>query len=174
MNNVLNVPGHIFNCDKSGFPVDHSYPGPGGAKRTHTKSFDRKRLNPDWTLGEVHGTRYGLNESGWIDSSLLMAGTGSPLKFVCTDCSPYCPPVGCMFQESSYFNPADTASSRRHGHYLLLATSYYSIDTATRSGMLEYSNEIHTNPSAIIGLRHTNHPCTPRSWAFYGEILLLG
>ena len=30
--------------------------------------FDAKRLNMDWTNGEVPGTRYGLSSTGWVDT----------------------------------------------------------------------------------------------------------
>jgi len=33
--------------------------------------FDAKNLNLDWTLGEVPGAMYGLNENGWIDMVLF-------------------------------------------------------------------------------------------------------
>ena len=34
--------------------------------------FDRKRLQPDLTKGEVPGTIYGLSNNGWIDSDLFI------------------------------------------------------------------------------------------------------
>ena len=33
--------------------------------------FDRKNLKPEWTLGEVPGTVYGLSSKGWSDSKLF-------------------------------------------------------------------------------------------------------
>ena len=99
MNNILRKPGHIFNCDETGFPLDHKtgkVVTRRGQKHTYTITsgnktqitvmacvsaagyallpmiiFDRKGLNPDWTEGEVPGARYSLNESGWIDSNLF-------------------------------------------------------------------------------------------------------
>ena len=98
-NDLLNKPGQIFNYDESGFSLNpkpgyiatrkgqpHTYSVRSGRKTQITVMacicaagysmpsmviFDRKGLNPDWTQGEVPGTRYGLNESGWIDSDLF-------------------------------------------------------------------------------------------------------
>ena len=33
--------------------------------------FDRKRLKPEHTVGEVSGTLYGLSKNGWIDSEIF-------------------------------------------------------------------------------------------------------
>ena len=33
--------------------------------------FSRKALNPQLTIGEVPGTMYGLNDSGWMDSEIF-------------------------------------------------------------------------------------------------------
>ena len=33
--------------------------------------FYAKMLNHDWTVGEVPGTRYGLSDTGWVDTYLL-------------------------------------------------------------------------------------------------------
>ena len=33
--------------------------------------FDRLNLKPQWTMGEVPGTVYGLSPKGWIDSELF-------------------------------------------------------------------------------------------------------
>ncbi len=33
--------------------------------------FEGKRLNPDWTKGEVPDTLYGMSDSGWTDMELF-------------------------------------------------------------------------------------------------------
>ena len=33
--------------------------------------FDRKRLKPEFTVGEIPGTLYAMSKSGWIDSELF-------------------------------------------------------------------------------------------------------
>ena len=98
-NELLNKPHLIFNCDESGFSLEHK---PGkliGEKGTkHLNSitsgdkaqltvlacvsasgysmppmviFDRKRLKPDHCNGEIPGSVYGLSSKGWIDSELF-------------------------------------------------------------------------------------------------------
>ena len=98
-NELLNKPHLIFNCDESGFSLEHK---PGkliGEKGTkHLNSitsgdkaqltvlacvsasgysmppmviFDRKRLKPDHCNGEIPGSVYGLSSNGWIDSELF-------------------------------------------------------------------------------------------------------
>jgi len=37
--------------------------------------FDAKMLNHDWTVGEVPGTRYGLSDTGWVDTYLFKSGS---------------------------------------------------------------------------------------------------
>ena len=98
-NGLMNKLGQIFNCDESGFPLDHKVGKIATRKgQKHTYSitsgnktqitvmacvsaagfamppmiiFDRKGLNPEWTEGEISCSRYGLNESGWINSDLF-------------------------------------------------------------------------------------------------------
>ena len=36
--------------------------------------FDRKKLKPNFTTGEIPGTAYGLSKNGWIDSILFRNG----------------------------------------------------------------------------------------------------
>jgi len=98
-NGLLNEPAQIFNCDESGFPLDHK---PGkvisakGSKSINLTTsgdkaqitvlacacasgyvlppliiFDRKRLKPEHTKGEIPGTIYGLSHNGWIDSKIF-------------------------------------------------------------------------------------------------------
>lgn len=67
-NNLLNKPAHLFNSDETGFPLCHKT---GNIiidkKQKHPYRaaspmviYDRKGLNPDWLIGEVPGTSYGL------------------------------------------------------------------------------------------------------------------
>lgn len=65
--------------------------------------FYHKGLNPDWTDGEVPGTRYGLNESGWIDHDLFDGWFNEVfLKFI-----PSTLPILLLLDgHSSHYNPA--------------------------------------------------------------------
>ena len=98
-NNLLESPMLIFNCDESGFSLQHK---PGkiiGVQGQRDVScitssdkaqitvlsacsasgyllppmiiFDRKKLKPNFTTGEIPGTAYGLSKNGWIDSELF-------------------------------------------------------------------------------------------------------
>ena len=131
MNNILRKPGQIFNCDETGFPLDHktgkvvtrrgqkhTYTITSGNKTQitvmacvsaagyalpHMVIFDRKGLNPDWTEGEVPGTRYGLNESGWIDSNLF---DGWYQEVFLTFIPAVRPVILLLDGHSSHYNPA--------------------------------------------------------------------
>ena len=98
-NNLLDKPCQIFNCDESGMPLDPDPPMVIARKGDkHPRSvttgdkaqvtvlaccsasgyaipplvvFDRKKLKPELTIGEVPGTTYGLSESGWMDVELF-------------------------------------------------------------------------------------------------------
>ena len=98
-NDLLHKPCMIFNVDETGMPLDppslkivaprgikHSQMASSGDKSQITVVgccsaagiaippmvvFDRKRLRPEYTEGEVPGTVYGLSKSGWIDSELF-------------------------------------------------------------------------------------------------------
>lgn len=97
-NHLLQKPSAIFNVDETGIPLDppslkivaprcrHSQLVSSGDKGQITVVgccsaagfslppmvvFDRKRLKPEWTVGEVPETVYGLSKSGWIDSELF-------------------------------------------------------------------------------------------------------
>ena len=98
-NDLMDKPGQIFNCDESGFPLDHK-PGKviglkGQKSLNLTTSgdkaqvtvlacvsatgyvmppmviFDWKRLKAELTQGEISGTLYGLSGKGWIDSQFF-------------------------------------------------------------------------------------------------------
>ena len=130
-NELMHKPGHIFNCDESGFPLDHktgrvvtrrgqrhTYTITSGNKTNITVMacvsaagyalppmiiFDRKGLNPEWTDGEVPGSRYGLSETGWIDSSLFEGWFNQ----VFLKCIPPDRPVLLLLDgHSSHYNPA--------------------------------------------------------------------
>ena len=129
-NGIFNSPGQIFNTDECGFPLDHktgkivtrlgqkhTYHVMSGDKSQITVMtcvcasgyalppmviFDRRGLNPTWTEGEVPGSRYGLNQTGWIDSSLFQGWYEEVfLKFV-----PAMRPVLLLLDgHSSHYNP---------------------------------------------------------------------
>ena len=97
--NLMDKPAQIFNLDETGMPLDHSPPrvvarcgqkhpsavGSGDKSQITVLSccsaagyvlppfiiFDRKKLNPNLTVGEVPGTVYGLSKKGWIDGDLF-------------------------------------------------------------------------------------------------------
>lgn len=98
-NDLLNSPDCIYEVDETGMPVDHRPPKvitKRGQKKVRSRTsgnrsqitviacvsaagqaippfviFDAKGLNHEWTKGEVVGTRYGLSDSGWVDSELF-------------------------------------------------------------------------------------------------------
>ena len=98
-NKLMNEPSRIFNCDESGFPLEHKpgkLVGVKGQKDFHSTTsgekaqltvlacvsatgyalppliiFDRKRLKPALTDSEILGTSYGLSNKGWIDSEIF-------------------------------------------------------------------------------------------------------
>ena len=100
-NEIFNDASRIFNCDKTGIPLNPSsfkVVDKVGAKNPSyltgsTKVqvtvlecscatgyvippfviFDRKTLNPELTKGEIPGTLYGLSSSEWIDMELFSA-----------------------------------------------------------------------------------------------------
>ena len=98
-NDLMDKPTQIFNCDESGFPLDHK-PGKviglkGQKSLNLTTSgdkaqvtvlacanasgyvmppmviYDRKRLRPELYQGEISGNSYGLSEKGWIDGEIF-------------------------------------------------------------------------------------------------------
>ena len=90
-NKLMHEPERIFNCDESGFPLEHKpgkLIGVRGQKDLHTTTvgekaqltvlacvsasgyalppltiFDRKRLKPELTAGEISGSIYGLSDN---------------------------------------------------------------------------------------------------------------
>ena len=98
-NGLTHRPAQVFNCDESGLPLTHRPPkvvAQVGQKHPYVVTsgdkaqitilacanaagycipsmviFDRKSLNPDWAIGEVPGTFYGLSDSGWMDTELF-------------------------------------------------------------------------------------------------------
>ena len=98
-NDILNCPSRVYNMDESGMPLDHKPPKvvvPKGTKKVHCRTsgnkaqitilacgnaagyvippmviFEGKRLNPEWTKGEVPNTLYGMSEKGWTDMELF-------------------------------------------------------------------------------------------------------
>ena len=98
-NGILNCPSRVYNMDESGMPLDHKPPKvvvPKGTKKVHCQTsgnksqitilacgnasgymippmviFEGKRLNSEWTKGEVPDTLYGMSEKGWTDMELF-------------------------------------------------------------------------------------------------------
>ena len=98
-NDLMDKPSQIFNLDETGMPLDPSPPlvvarcgqkhpsavGSGDKSQITVLSccsaagyalppfviFDRQKLNPELTIGEVPGTVYGLSKKGWIDGELF-------------------------------------------------------------------------------------------------------
>ena len=99
-NNLLESPMLMFfNCDESGFSLQHKSGKIIGVQGQRDIScitssdkaqitvlsacsasgyllppmiiFDRKKLKPNFTTGEIPGTAYGLSKNGWIDSELF-------------------------------------------------------------------------------------------------------
>jgi hypothetical protein len=76
--------------------------------------YDRKRLSPELTVGEVLGTLYGLSASGWIDKDLFHL-------WFCHHFLAYAPPVRPLLLlldgHSSHFNPItiEKAAEENHG-----------------------------------------------------------
>ena len=96
---LVDKPNQIFNLDESGMPLDpcppkvvtqkgvkHSTSVTTGDKAQITTLaccsaagyvipplvvFDRKKLKPEMTIGEVPGTMYGLSSNGWMDTELF-------------------------------------------------------------------------------------------------------
>ncbi len=96
---LLDCPNRIYNMDESGLPLDHKPPkviALKGAKKVHCRTsgnkmqitvlacanaggtvipsmviFEGKRLNPEWTKGEVPCTLYGMSDKGWTDMELF-------------------------------------------------------------------------------------------------------
>lgn len=96
---ILNSPSRVYNMDESGMPLDHKPPKVvtlKGTKKVHCHTsgnkaqitilacanaagnvippmviFEGKRLNPEWTKGEVPDTLYGMSDKGWTDMELF-------------------------------------------------------------------------------------------------------
>lgn len=98
-NNLIEHPSQIFNMDETGMPLNPKPPKTvhaKGEKNPHsvcgdTKAqitvvgcvsaagqclppmiiWDRKNLKREYTVGEIHGTIYGLSSKGWMDQILF-------------------------------------------------------------------------------------------------------
>jgi hypothetical protein len=96
---LYDCPSRIYNMDESGMPLDHKLAkviAQKGAKKVHSRTsgnkaqitilacanaagnvvppmviFEGKRLNPEWTKGEVSDTLYGMSDKGWTDMELF-------------------------------------------------------------------------------------------------------
>ena len=65
--------------------------------------FDRKNLRPEYTVGEVPGTLYGLSKNGWIDSELFELWFNHHFL---AHAPPMRPVLLLMDGHSSHFNPS--------------------------------------------------------------------
>ena len=128
---LADKPNQIFNLDESGMPLDpcppkvitqkgvkHSASITTGDKAQITTLaccsaagyvipplvvFDRKKLKPEMTVGEVPGTLYGLSSNGWMDTELF------ELWFVhhFLAHAPSCRPILLMMDgHSTHFQPS--------------------------------------------------------------------
>ena len=98
-NDLIDSPAQIYNVDESGIPLDHrplKIITKKGQKKVRCRTsgnkkqitvigcvsaagqalppfviFDAKRHNPEWCVGEVPGTSYGISNNGWVDSELF-------------------------------------------------------------------------------------------------------
>ena len=96
---LLDCPNRIYNMDETGLPLDHKpskVVALKGAKKVHCRTsgnkmqitilacanaggtvippmviFEGKRLNAEWTKGEVPCTLYGMSDKGWTDMELF-------------------------------------------------------------------------------------------------------
>lgn len=101
-NNLMGNPAQIYNVDESGLPLDHcpaKVVSHKGQKKVCSRTsgnksqitviacvsaaghalppfviFDAKRLNYEWTKGEVVGTTYGLSAKGGLTQNCLKNG----------------------------------------------------------------------------------------------------
>jgi hypothetical protein len=99
-NNLQNSPMFIYNCDETGFPLEHKpckvigvrgqrdLPSITSGDKTQITVlsacsasgnllppmiiFDRKRLKATHMVGEVPGTVYASSKKGWIDSEIFL------------------------------------------------------------------------------------------------------
>ena len=130
-NDLLEKPSMIFNVDETGIPLDPpslKIVAPQGVKHSQMVSsgdksqitvvgccsaagtslppmvvFDRQRLRPEWTEGEVPGTVYGLSKSGWIDAELFELWFS---KHFLAFAPPTRPLLLLLDGHSSHYNPA--------------------------------------------------------------------
>ena len=96
---LLNNPSQLYNVDETGMPLDHRLPiivTTRGQRKVRCRTsgnksqitviacvsavgqvippfviFDSKSLNQQCIIGEVPGSRYGLNSSWWVDAELF-------------------------------------------------------------------------------------------------------
>ena len=129
-NCILDKAKHIFNVDESGFPLSPKplktiaekgsknpsiVGGPTKAQITVLSCvnaagdcippfvvFAGKRLNPQYAIGEVPNTYYGLSPKGWMDTGLFEDWFKD--QFL-TFAPPICPLLLMMDGHSSHFSP---------------------------------------------------------------------
>ena len=143
-NGIFNFPSCIYNMDESGMPLDHKPPKvvvPKGTKKVHCRTsgnksqitilacgnaagnmippmviFDGKRLNPEWTKGEVPNTLYGMSEKGWSDMELFH-------YWLLNLFIPYIPPTRPVLLlldgHSSHYEPDTIHTAKKEGIIIL-------------------------------------------------------
>ncbi len=139
-NGLLDDPVRTFNCDESGFPLEHKPGKVISAKGTKSLNlatsgdkaqitvlacasasgyalppliiFDRKRLKPEHTKGEVPGTIYGLSHNGWIDSEIFEEWFE---KHFLTHVPPTRPLLLLLDGHSSHYQPSFVRKAAKSG-----------------------------------------------------------
>ena len=140
----FNCPNRIYNMDESGLPLDHNPSkviAMKGARKVHCRTsgnkmqitilacanaagtvippmvvFQGKRLNPEWTKGEVPCTLYGMSDKGWTDMELFSYW----LKDLFIPSIPPARPVLLLLDgHSSHYDPETIRYAASHGVVIL-------------------------------------------------------
>lgn len=156
-NRILNKPMQIFNCDESGFPLEHKPEKVIALKgmrqiNTHTSGekaqitvlacasacgyvmppmviYDRKNLKQQLTTGEVPGTIYGLSDKGWIDTELFEQWFDHHFLHY----APPARPVLLLLDgHSSHYQPSVVRKAAANDVILFCLPPHYSSGSATR------------------------------------------
>jgi hypothetical protein len=129
--NLLNSPSRIYNVDETGIPLDPRPPNivtRRGIKKVRNRVtgrkgqvtvvgcgnamgqvippiiiFDAKKLNHNWTIDEVPGTKYGLSDKGWITTELF---EGWLIEHFLEYAVPQCPVFLLLDGHSTHYQPA--------------------------------------------------------------------
>ena len=141
---LFNCPNRIYNMDESGLPLDHNPSkviAMKGARKVHCRTsgnkmqitilacanaagtvippmvvFQGKRLNPEWTKGEVPCTLYGMSDKGWTDMELFSYW----LEDLFIPSIPPARPVLLLLDgHSSHYDPETIRYAASHGVVIL-------------------------------------------------------